>query len=97
MVETRYQASDGVGVTVVLVAFGTIQKAREVAEGLEANARKDRTFAQRQTVVSPDGATLGTIVVYQGATELAIWTNGRVVGAVEGPRDYAWEVATRIL
>jgi hypothetical protein len=97
MVETRYRASDGVDVTVTLIAFGSLERSRKAGETLETAARGSRAFVQRQTVLSAAGATLGSIAVFQGATEVAIWTNGRVVGMVEGPRDYAWELATRII
>ncbi len=98
MIESVYRSSDGVAVSVIVAAFVDRDQTQAVLDVLAENIGKQGLKESRRTpVVSVSHDPLGTILLFQGATEVVIWNNIQVLGFVEGPHDYAWELATRIL
>jgi predicted metalloprotease len=99
MIQAIYVASDGVRVTLTLAAFADRDGSAAALDRIaRTSMRRGLKEVRRSPVIVKGGRDeLGTIIHMQWPTELVLWTNLHVMAAVEGPRDQAWEFATRVL
>jgi hypothetical protein len=99
MIQAVYAASDGVRMTVTIAAFANADQNNAAYERMEsamkARGLKEMRRAPVLSIASKE--QLGTILLMQGTTELVLWTNRQILTAIEGPREYAWDLAMRML
>lgn len=97
--QATYQSASKVELTVLASSYvTTTASAEHLDRAISSLKARGYTEVRRSRIVpagqSGDG---GTLVVFQGAGEVVVWTHGSVFLSVEGPRDHVWEFVSAFL
>lgn len=97
--QATYQSASKIELTVLVSKYAnTASSAAHLDRALSTLKARGFTEVRRSRVV-PAGQSgdAGTLVVFQGAGEVVVWTHGAVFHSVEGPRDHVWEFVSAFL